>query len=109
MIFTIPLTLINVFPELVMLPALYLYAMVGFLRYIRSLPPLLLPLASRSAFGTAIMAFYARLPLVLAPSLSVSVFFTYTVCLSMDIPIIRPLRRLSIRRDLHCFYNVRLA
>jgi AGZA family xanthine/uracil permease-like MFS transporter len=36
-----------------------------------------------SAIGTFFMAFYARLPFALVPSISVSIFFTYTLCLKM--------------------------
>lgn len=36
-----------------------------------------------SAIGTLVMAFYARLPFVLAPGMGLNAFFAYTVCLSM--------------------------
>lgn len=83
-IFTIPLTLINVFPGACDASGTPIFsAMVGPYTVSQILTALTVATCLASAIGTAIMAFYARLPLVLAPSLSVSVFFTYTVCLSM--------------------------
>jgi AGZA family xanthine/uracil permease-like MFS transporter len=83
-IFVIPLTLINVFPGACDDRGMPIYsAMIGSYTVSQILTSLTVATCLASALGTAIMAFYARLPLVLAPSLSVSVFFTYTVCLSM--------------------------
>lgn len=83
-IFTIPLTLINAFSGACDATGTPIYsAMVGPYTVNQILTSLTIATCLAAAAGTAVMAFYARLPLVLAPSLSISVFFTYTVCLSM--------------------------
>lgn len=42
--------------------------------------------ALSAAIGTLIMAFIAKYPFALAPGMGLNAYFTYTVCIGMDIP-----------------------
>ncbi len=81
--FTIPMTIIYAFPGATDLNgALNTYAVLSNGYTVgQMVTSLTIAVCLASGIGTLFLAFYARLPFALAPSLSLTLYFTYSLCL----------------------------
>ena len=106
-VFTIPMTLIHAFPgayDGVGVPILESF--VSGVPVAALLSSLAFATCITAGVSTIFLAFYARLPLALAPSLGLSLFFTYYLCLELGYTYYQALAAIFISGILFFILNI---